>query len=231
MRNKNQRFFISRKYTPRKLLQHVLLILKSGVSYRCYNDISRYNDKMPHWNTIYKFLNKLIKYNVIKNTFKDTVKHYMNNSKNNIFITDTTLIANKCGIDCINYNPQLLKHKSTKISLITDIKGTPINVNIFSSNMNDSKILNLQLDNISSYKEDNNNILLGDAGYDSNIIRDKLHRMRFGQLITPRNKRNCKNNIKLNALKLSQPSKEKLKHRIKVEHVFAHIKAYKRINI
>ena len=79
---------------------------------------------MPHWNTIYKFLNKLIKYNVIKNTFKDTVKHYMNNSKNNIFITDTTLIANKCGIDCTNYNPQLLKHKSTKISLITDIKGT-----------------------------------------------------------------------------------------------------------
>ena len=48
----------------------------------------------------------------------------MNNSKNNIFITDTTLIANKCGIDCTNYNPQLLKHKSTKISLITDIKGT-----------------------------------------------------------------------------------------------------------
>ena len=123
MGNKNQRFFISRKYAPRKLLQHVLLILKSGVSYRCYNDISRYNDKMPHWNTIYKFLNKLIKYNVIKNTLKDTVKHYMNNSKNNIFITDTTLIANKCGIDCINYNPQLLKHKSTKISLITDIKG------------------------------------------------------------------------------------------------------------
>ena len=58
--------------------------------------------------------------------------------------------------------------------------------------MNDSKILNLQLDNISSYKEDNNNILLGDAGYDSNIIRDKLHRMRFGQLITPRNKKTVK---------------------------------------
>jgi len=194
MGNKNQRFFISRKYAPRKLLQHVLLILKSGVSYRCYNDISRYNDKMPHWNTIYKFLNKLIKYNVIKNTFKDTVKHYMNNSKNNIFITDTTLIANKCGIDCINYNPQLLKHKSTKISLITDIKGiwtskacsfnwwkckalspgTPINVNIFSSNMNDSKILNLQLDNISSYKEDNNNIYYFLDTVNDNNIKDKL---------------------------------------------------------
>jgi len=47
--------------------------------------------------------------------------------------------------------------------------------------------------------------------------------MRFGQLITSRNKRKCKDNIKLNALKLSQPNKE--------EHVFAHTKAYKRINI
>jgi len=55
--------------------------------------------------------------------------------------------------------------------------------------------------------------------------------MRFGQLITPRNKKNCKDNIKLNALKLSQSNKEELKYRIKIEHVFAHIKAYKRINI
>ena len=40
--------------------------------------------------------------------------------------------------------------------------------------------------------------------------------MIFGQLITLRNKRNYKDNIKLNALKLSQPNKEKVKHRIKI---------------
>ena len=33
----------------------------------------------------------------------------MSNRKNNIYITDTSLIANKGGIDKIAYNPQLLK--------------------------------------------------------------------------------------------------------------------------
>lgn len=50
---------------------------------------------------------KLIKYNVIHNTFNDTVKKYMEKpNNNNIFITDTTLIANKGGYNP-KYNPQL----------------------------------------------------------------------------------------------------------------------------
>ena len=57
-------------------------------------------------------------------TFKDTVSKHMLNCKNNIYITDTSLIANKGGIDKIAYNPQLLKHKSSKISIITNNKGT-----------------------------------------------------------------------------------------------------------
>ena len=66
-------------------------------------------------------------------TFKDTlfneqrelntVSKYMLNRKNNIYITDTSLIANKGGIDKIAYNPHLLKHKSSKISIITNNKG------------------------------------------------------------------------------------------------------------
>ena len=44
---------------------------------------------------------------------------------------------------------------------------------MYSSNIHDSKILNLQLDN-SNFYNDNNNIILEDSGYDSNIIREKL---------------------------------------------------------
>jgi hypothetical protein len=40
--------------------------------------------------------------------------------------------------------------------------------------MNDSKILNLQLDNISSYKEDNNNIYYFLDTVNDNNIKDKL---------------------------------------------------------
>jgi hypothetical protein len=36
------------------------------------------------------------------------------------FYIDSTLIANKLGIDLTSYNIQLKKHKSTKVSLIID---------------------------------------------------------------------------------------------------------------
>ena len=46
----------------------------------------------------------------------------------------------------------------------------PLDLKMYSSNIHDSKILNLQLDN-SNFYNDHNNIMLGDYGYDSNIIR------------------------------------------------------------
>ena len=108
---------------------------------------------IPHWGTLYKFYSperaytsrrdymKLIKYNVIQESFDETVKKYMEKSNNNIFMTDTTLIANKCGYNP-KYNPQLKKHKSYspegtytpfqgyKISSINDNNGKPINIKL-----------------------------------------------------------------------------------------------------
>ena len=138
---------------------------------------------------------KIYYFNNIFISFKQTVNKYLLKSNNNIFLTDTSLIANKCGFDKKSYNPQLTKHKSTKISSINDIKGMPLDIDIYSSNINDSKILNLHIDNTDFFNTNNNNILLGDAGYDSNIIRNKLQKMKFGKLITPKNNRNCKNPV------------------------------------
>ena len=42
------------------------------------------------------------------------------------FYIDSTLIANKLGIDLTSYNIQLKKHKSTKVSLIIDDFGVLI---------------------------------------------------------------------------------------------------------
>jgi len=44
------------------------------------------------------------------------------------------------GIDYINYNQQIRKHKVSKISLITDFKGILLDINLSSGNTNDSKI-------------------------------------------------------------------------------------------
>ena len=146
-------------------------------------------------------------------------------------ITDTSLIANKGGCDKKTYNPQLTKHYSLKISSISDIKGKPLNLQIYDSCMNDSKILNSHLDNASFFKRDNTNILLGDKGYDSNPIRYKLKKINFGRLIAPKNVRNCKDPIILKTYKLCDKDKKLLKQRIKIENSFAQLKAFKRVNI
>ena len=195
------------------------------------------SNKNIHWNTIYKFFRKLQKYNVITLTYNDLVKKYSNKylkNKSNILLTDTTLILNKLGVDNTGYNPQIPKHKCSKISLITDEKGIPLSANIYSGNINDSKILNNQFDDFIKNIPillNNKNILLGDAGYDSNILREKLINFNFGKLITPKNRRNIKDKNKLQALKLSQNDKDLLKKRIKVEHINAHLKQYKRLSI
>ena len=110
----------NRKYKPR-------VLLVSGVSYRMHSKLTKYKtNNIPHHSTIYKFFIKLIKYNVIQDTFKPTVAQYMVKHKVTTFITDTSLVTNKNGSDKVSYNPQLTKHKSTKISVISDDKGIPI---------------------------------------------------------------------------------------------------------
>jgi len=218
----------NRKYSNKILIKCIIDILKDGISFR---SIGKY--KKINWQTIYKFYCKLIQHNTIKIIFDNIVNDYKNKYiKNNIFITDTTLIPNKLGINDIGYNPQYPKHKSCKISIISDINGIPLNISCFSGNINDSKILNNQLDdfkNSNSELLNNNNILLGDAGYDSNKIREKLIAIKFGKLLVAKNKRNIKNKIRLESIKLLPEEKNLLKKRIKIEHTNAHLKQYKRI--
>jgi hypothetical protein len=92
---------------------------------------------------------KLQKYNIITLTYTELVKKYCNKNfknKSNILLTDTTLILNKLGIDKTGYNPQIPKHKASKISLITDVKGVPLSAYVSSASVYDSKILDNQLD-------------------------------------------------------------------------------------
>jgi hypothetical protein len=111
-------------------IDSIVFILKFGLSYRTFIKIltfvhieKKYN--FPSHVTIFKFFNKLIKYKIIYTTYNNLVNKYINKHKTNKFITDTTFINNKMGIDYINYNQQIRKHKVSKISLITDFKGIP----------------------------------------------------------------------------------------------------------
>ena len=113
----------NRKYDITILLQCIIYILKTGISYRTFNImllIINKNITFPYYTTIYKFFNKLIKYNIIKITFDRLIKKYNIKHPNYKYFVDSTLIVNKLGIDKIGFNQQLLKHKTSKISLITN---------------------------------------------------------------------------------------------------------------
>ena len=64
----------------------------------------------------------MIKYNIFENIFDKSVNSYLNEMKNTnmCYFTDTTFICNKLGEDLVANNPQIKKHKTSKISIITD---------------------------------------------------------------------------------------------------------------
>ena len=83
---------------------------------------------------------------------------------------DTTIINNKLGIDNIGFNRYFSKHQVSKISLITDIKGIPLDAYLSKGNYHDAKIIINQLNNFIKYtnvNKNNSNSFIGDKAYDS----------------------------------------------------------------
>ena len=113
------------KYSIDDMLRNILIILKTGISYR---DIQKYT--RINWNTIYKFNLKLIKYNIFEKIFNITTNSYLNEMKNTstTYFTDTTFICNKLGYDLNSNNPQIKKHKTSKISIISDDFNIPLKI-------------------------------------------------------------------------------------------------------
>ena len=234
-------FHYNQKYTIYELLTNVFIILKKGISFR---EISKYTNIC--WNTIYKFFIKLSKHNVICEMYKNTINMYLSeinkieinkteiNKNYNYLYIDSSIVSNKYGINDISINPQLKKHKSSKFSIIIDSYGIPIDCNVYKSSINDAKIADMQINNIIINHPLlclNNNVLVGDAAYDSNNIREKLKNNKIGTLLTPKNKRNIKNKDILEKQKLTLIEKLILNKRILVEHTINKYKQFKRINI
>jgi len=92
-------------------------------------------------------------------------------------------------------NQQINKHKTTKISIITDEFNVPVSVNLSSGSPHDSTILNKQLDNLYNKHPllfNNDKILIADDAYDCKKLRDKMDDLKLGKLLTHKNRRNSK---------------------------------------
>lgn len=219
------------KYSRFDLLYAVFYGVKKGISYRCLHHL---NNSTMHWSTIHKFHIKLANHDVFNLFHTKIISDYLVITDNKIkkFYIDSAFILNKGGIDKVTYNAQVKKHKTGKISLVADEFNVVIDVCVGNSNKHDAKyaidhIDNLQINHPSIMTNDN--VLIGDGGYDSDNIRNCLSQSNFGKLICEYNNRNTKNPKKIKTN--NGYDKMLLQSRSKIEHTNNTMKQYKKVNI
>jgi transposase len=153
-------------------------------------------------------------------------------TKLKVRMTDTTVIGNKLGEEDVARNVYCKGKKITKISMITDKNGTPLDVSIYPGSKHDSAIYLDQLDDKSLVNRNlevkHRGILLADKGYDSSKIRNKLTEKGFTPII-PFNKRNTKDKGKIKHL--CGKHKKIYKRRILIEQTFMKLKRNRRIDV
>jgi transposase len=218
----------NQKFKNEEMLKYIIIILRNGISFRDVQQFTTIN-----WNTIYKYFIKLQKYNIIEIILKLSVTKYLKELQkpSKFLLSDTCLISNKLGIDSISYNPQFKKHKSMKISIITNNFNVPLIDNTYESKINDALILNNQLDEFHKlFPFIENKIFLGDSAYDSLKLKEKISTLIKSQLLTPKNKRNIKDENKIKQIELALIDKQILKSRIYIEHTINEFKKFKRLS-
>ena len=184
-----------------------------------------------NYNTFYKNFIKLNKYKIFESTYKNLLSKYLSKSKNKIkqIYTDTSTFYNKYNIDKVERNKYFKNKKVMKLSLITNEKGIPLNINLYKGNLNDINIFNKQLDELDiNLFDKNSTIFMADAGYDSYKLRKRLDEI-FYKSIIPFNKRNTKDKNKIKTL--TNEEKKLYKLRITIENTFLSIKKNRRLEI
>lgn len=217
-----------RKYKLKEYLIEILYILKTGIAWRDTRSFIK-------WESIYKTYNKLNFLGIFKLSYIDLLNKYIKRSPNKklkYILTDTSFIPNKKGKDVIGYSKFYNRKNGTKISIITDSHGIPLNINCYPGNDHDSKILIDQLKNWSAVKYNNisknRGLFLADPAYDCKKIRDEIKKMNYDPLIC-QNKRNIKDKSKI--IKFNDHEKIIYKKRLIVEHTFNKLKMNKRLMI
>lgn len=230
----NDKYFSAtknRKYSLENYLYVILNVLRTGIPWRFVDKFKITKD--IHWNSVYKTFIKIVNDKIISECYKTTLLRYLKDkpaTKLNIQYTDTSMIHNKYGEEKVGRNMCHKGKKITKVSIITDSKGIPLNAGIYEGNRYDSAILREQLDDKNTNMigtEIRKKTFMADKGYDSSIIREKLKEKGYNVII-PYNKRNTKDKNKEKKLN----EKEKIyRKRVQIEYTFMKMKRYRRTDV
>ena len=215
------------KYTDKLYLGCILFIIKHGSTWESFlGPISGKQLNKRH--------HEYLKYNLYSEFYESILEEYLKNHDVKYLSIDSTIINNKNCTELVKHHPCNKNRKGIKISTIVDDIGSPLNTFIMESTNHDTKIAQNNINELINSKIINNTLkrtkgypyLLGDSGYDSNDIREKLKKAGYKTIIKPNNKNNKYKRKK----KIKKRNHKQYQKRIKVEHFFAIIKKYPKIN-
>ena len=200
------------KYTLDFIINELIYVLKSGVSWRDLRSEINYN-------TLYWHFKRFNNCDVFQRAFTICRNRVMK-KKLGIIIIDTTIISNKYGRNKVSRKRFHKNKKCTKVSAITDVNGLPLTIIADKGSKHDLKFLNSQVRKIKK-KLTAETILLADRGYVSFKHLKSLGES--GVQLMAKKKKNMKIFGNFN--------KEIYRKRIFVEHFFQKLKSYRRLQM
>lgn len=206
--------YTNQKYTLKNIIDDIIYVLKTGISWR--NIRSSIN-----WNTLYWHYKRFVKFDIFKKVYMILIKQYSQNLTNT-HIIDSTFIPNKFGKNKIARNVFYKSKNGTKISLIIDSNCVPVSVILKQGNIHDVNFIDDHIKDViylSKKCNHNEKYFLADKGYASKVVRSKLENLGYTVYIPK--KKNNKLIYKFDSIKY--------KLRLKIEHIFARLKLFRRI--
>lgn len=228
--NKYNFTYPNQKYNLKTIINDLMYVLKTGLSWRDYRG-------SINWHTLYHHFCFFRDNDIFKNVYIHMLNHYYKYNKTSKLkyqIVDSSFIQNQFGVDKIGRNKYFKNKKVTKLSIVTDVNGIPISVLLDKGNVHDSQFIEKHLNdflivtktyeyrNFNKYKQ----YMLADAGYDSANVQNLLIQKGYVPIIA-HNRRNTKDPSKIK--KFNKLQKCKYKKRIIVENAFSWIKKNKRL--
>jgi transposase len=204
------------KYKLDDILNGILFVLKTGVSWRDSKSI-------VNWQSLYFHFQRFVEFQIFLKLFLKLRSKFMKNNSTNVQIIDSTFILNKFGKNFIARNKFFKSKNCNKVSLITDINGVPLSAIINTGNVHDNSFIQPHVKDLYILNKKYNKkpiILLADKAYESKQIRANI--LPSYELMVAK-KINAKTNYTFDPILY--------KNRICIEHTFQKLKVYRRIMI
>lgn len=218
----------ARKVDIKDIIQGILIILQDSMSWR------RLRPQHGKHQIYYHYFRRWTKRGIFKRVEADMKAAYVAGKLANagdfkLVSTDTSLIKNRLGCDCVGKNPCDRGRKGNKVAVLCDDNKVPLSVLVYPANMADQRTVIPLVDNLSvDLRRDKRTkvTIIADKGYTATTDMQAALAPFHTKLLA--SKRRARGSTIEPAI--SKQDKAKLKDRYKVENFNCRFKQFKRLD-